>query len=334
MRRDQGSRKRLFASPQPSSDGVLGSRDCLPAPTGGVTYPYGSPKRVGREVQTGRVTPRTIAAPSADSEASAYAFLSATFSQVDGWRRSPIRLPDPGSELDIDDQQWQRMPASQLAKVGLDVATDHLWAIKTLIEARQLLTFAYRSVLRTALVGATQTVWLLAPEDRATRVKRARTLVAELYHRHGAYLDQLLKINDNDKITIRNTRLVREFVHARASQIARIREDAGEKAKWNDTDAIRNAATAAFAAQPNAAQLVEETMCEWMAGSGAAHGLVWPLLGSAGTSSHGQPDEHGRTVIEAHGSLLRIQNAYMAAFRMAEYGWQLLDERSSNTGTS
>lgn len=65
------------------------------------------------------------------------------------------------------------MPPSQLAKVVLDVSTDHLWTIQSLIKARQLQTFAFRSLLRTALVGATQTVWLLAPEDRAMRTTRA-----------------------------------------------------------------------------------------------------------------------------------------------------------------
>jgi hypothetical protein len=44
------------------------------------------------------------------------------------------------------------MALSQLAKAGLDVAAEHLFAIRTLIEAGQVLLIASRSILRTALV--------------------------------------------------------------------------------------------------------------------------------------------------------------------------------------
>lgn len=47
------------------------------------------------------------------------------------------------------------MALSQLAKAGRDVAVEHLFAIRTLIEAEQVLPIAFRSILRTALVGST-----------------------------------------------------------------------------------------------------------------------------------------------------------------------------------
>ncbi len=162
-------------------------------------------------------------------------------------------------------------------------------------------------------------------------MRRARVLLEEGYQHHLAYLDELTQVDDPDDTTRRSTQLVRGAVRERLDQIRPIRAEAGEKAKWSDTQAIKEAAQATFRNQPNAEQLVIETLLEWKAGSGAAHGFVWSLLGSAGTTGHGTPDRHGRVVIEADGSLLRVANAYMVAFHTAAHGWALLNKRGSKS---
>jgi hypothetical protein len=263
-----------------------------------------------------------------DTEEAADRRIRATFGQVDLWRRTPLFVPIVGAELRADDAEWPYLATSQLAKVGLDVAAEHLHVIQVLVEAGQILPFSYRSVLRTALVGATQTVWLLAPDRVEDRATRTRTLVAEMYRRHGQYLGALLELDDlQHQPRHANTQIVYDHVVKRAGQMGTIRTLADEKAAWNDTQAIEEAAQFAFADQPNHEQLVKESLTEWMAGSGTSHGLVWPMFGTAGTTAQTTPDADGRVVIEATGSLMRVENAYMLAYQMTKVGWRLLRRR-------
>lgn len=264
----------------------------------------------------------------ARAESQAERRIRDTFEQVRVWHRTPLFEPNVGAELRPDDEEWPYLATSQLSKSGLDVAAEHLFAVITLIDAQQVLPLAFRSILRTALVGSTQAVWLLAPDDRSERTKRLRTLVAEMYHRHEPYLDGLLTLNElMGEPPHRNTMKVRDHVRERAEQMRMLRTLAQERAKWNDTDAIEKAARAAFSTQANVEVLVQEALLEWKAGSGVSHGLVWPLLGSAGTRTTGPVDKHGRRVIEARGSLVRVENAYKLAYWMTDAGWKLLRRR-------
>lgn len=264
----------------------------------------------------------------AGDESAAEARLRETFDQVRLWHRTPLFEPSIGAELRLDDEEWPFLATSQLSKSGLDVAAEHLFVIVNLIDAGQIMPFAFRSILRTALVGSTQAVWLLAPDDRAERATRLRVLVAEMYRRHEPYLDGLLTLNQlMGEPPHADTAMVRAHVRDRAEQVRMLRALAEERGRWNDTDAIEKAAQAAFANKPNVDVLVHEALLEWKAGSGVSHGLVWPLLGSAGTRGVGAVDAHGRRVIEARGSLLRVENAYRLAYGMTDAGWTLLRRR-------
>lgn len=250
------------------------------------------------------------------SEADAERRIRDTFGQVVTWHRAPLFQPNVGAELRVDDDEWPHMAASQLAKVGLDVAAEHLFTIKTLIESDQILPLAFRSILRTALVGATQAVWLLAPDAQAERSRRHRVLMTEMYRRHGQYLESLLMLNDlQGEPRDQNTQLVSNHVAKRGAEMGTIRTQAQENAAWKDTDAIETAARAVWAHEPNVDQLVHEARLEWMAGSGASHGLVWPMFGTPGTSAHGPADKQGRVVVEAAGSYLRSSTPIYSSTR-------------------
>jgi hypothetical protein len=301
-------------------------------------------------------------------EAEAERRIRETFDQVEVWHRAPLFTPLLGAQLRADDDEWPHLALSQLAKAGLDVAAEHLFTIRTLVEAGQVLPIAFRSILRTALVGSTQAVWLLESDDLEERTRRHRVLVNEMYRRHGAYLKALLKSDDHSDvvahentiklhthITKRHSQIgtLRTFadetqqaaraafikdpnvttwtrmatVRERHSQIGTLRTFADETETWEDTRAIEQAARAAFIKDPNVDQLVLEARLEWMAGSGAAHGLVWPLFGTAGTRVLGPADKQGRAVIEAGGSYARVLNAYLLAYWMTAAGWKLLRRR-------
>ena len=217
-----------------------------------------------------------------------------TFDQVEVWHRAPLFTPLVGAQLRADDDEWSHLALSQLAKAGLDVAAEHLFAIRTLVEAGQVLPIAFRSVLRTALVGSTQAVWLLQSDDLEERTRRHRVLVNEMYRRHSAYLKTLLKSNDHSEVKAhQNTIDLYAHITKRHNQIETLRTFADETETWEDTRAIEQAARAAFIHNPNVDQLVLEARLEWMAGSGAAHGLVWPLFGTAGTRSSARRTNRG-----------------------------------------
>ena len=59
--------------------------------------------------------------------------IRSTFDQVKIWHRTPLFLPNVGSQLRADDDAWPYMSISQLSKVGLDVAAEHLYASRVLI---------------------------------------------------------------------------------------------------------------------------------------------------------------------------------------------------------
>lgn len=220
--------------------------------------------------QGGRLTllPQTVRV--ATDEVEAERRTRETFDQIGVWHLAPLFTPVVGAQFRADDEEWPHLALSQLAKAGLDVAAEHLFAIRTLVEAGQVLPFAFRSILRTALVGATQAVWLLESDDLEERTRRHRVLTNEMYRRHAAYLKALLRSDDpGDEEAHQNTVDLHAHITRRHEQIGTLRTFAGESETWEDTRVIEQAARAAFSNNPNVDQLVLEARLEWMAGSGA-----------------------------------------------------------------
>lgn len=169
---------------------------------------------------------------------------------------------------------------------------------------------------------------MLAPDRADERTRRHRVLMSIMYKRHGQYLSSLQHLtNLNGEPPDANTDLVHRHIQRRSHELEQLRTKRGEKTKWNDTEAIKEAARATWSRLPNADGLVQEALLEWQAGSGASHGLVWSTLGQSGTAPVTGPDAQGLAVTSAAGSYLRIINAYMLAFRLTERGWALLRRR-------
>ena len=106
-----------------------------------------------------------------------------TSDDLDRWRLRAHRVEEPerGSDLALDDEIFSRMAISQLARLCLLPAGEHLRLALDAIKAGQLYPSSHFTVLRGALVGASQAVWILAPEDRAVRRERGLTIVTEMY---------------------------------------------------------------------------------------------------------------------------------------------------------
>lgn len=177
--------------------------------------------------------------------------LRSTFPTLDEWGvdlESAI-VPGQGSPLAVDDTDWVPVPVSQVAVMGLGSARDHLQAVRVLIEAGQLFPGAQSTLIRGAIVGGAQAVWVLAPEDPATRIDRARMLAEHMHVEHRKYLDVLRRIPPEPNM---NTELVAEHVRHRQDELRALRRGDGQRASLNTTEMVKTAAFAAFS-DPNLA---------------------------------------------------------------------------------
>lgn len=259
-------------------------------------------------------------------EAAAATVIRETFSQLDTWHaiKGPF-LPGSGSELKGDDHDWPPMPISQVAWMGVTASLDHLLAVRWHLDPPKggtirLFAFAHFSLCRSALLGAAQAVWVLSPDSSAERIKRARTVVAYLQEQHLAYLKGL---QDWAPTPDANTDAVAAHVATRIGELVSKRLADGQKGALKATEVIREAAEATW----GVGDLSKEIVLAWRAGSGAAHALVWPLIGQQDTVQVSGPDVHGRAAFEAGGSFDRMASSYMAAYWMLDRAWELMRQR-------
>jgi hypothetical protein len=249
--------------------------------------------------------------------------IRATFPMLDSWGGALANsfVPTAGSELSIDDMDWPPVPVSQVAVMGLGSARDHLHAVRVHIDAGQLFPFAQSTLIRGALVGAAQAVWVLSPEDRDERIERGRCVAAHMYSEHRKYLDLLrgLALTPHEE-----TEAVAAHVQQRQATLNQMRALDGHKASLNTTDMVKEAALDAFGTQA----LANEALSSWRLTSGAAHGFAWPLLGQPDSLQSGVADKNGIAPFAAAGGIDRIANDYLCSYHLAKHGWSLLDARS------
>ncbi|MGA7133371.1 MAG: hypothetical protein WBZ15_13700 [Mycobacterium sp.] len=248
-----------------------------------------------------------------------------TFETIESWRQT-IRnafVPQQHSELWADDQDWPHFPTSTVAWVGLASTVDHLDAIKRHLQARVLFSFAHLTLCRSALIGAAQAVWILGPPDSHTRIKRSRTVTADMYRKHLKYIEGLQEQAETPHIgtdTVATT--LTELVH----DLGEKRNADGQRSDLDTTKMIEEAADLAFG-QP---KLTREAILCWRSSSGAAHGFFWQFFGTVGTAQTKLAGDDGLAEFQTGGSLERMSNGYLAAYQIARQGWALLNQRGSN----
>lgn len=100
----------------------------------------------------------------------------------------------------VFDSQWMTPvftwhPISEAARLSLITSGEHLRLARTALRARQVYPSAHFTVLRGALVGASQAVWILAEEDAAERQERGLTLINEMYCQLHKYYGEMATTN-------------------------------------------------------------------------------------------------------------------------------------------
>jgi hypothetical protein len=111
-----------------------------------------------------------------ESERAALTQMLDTAPDLDRWRIRAHRLevPERGSDLAIDAAIFPHMAISQLARMSLVLAGEHLRLALDAIQAKQLYPSSHFTVLRGVLVGASQAVWIRGPRLASPRCERVR----------------------------------------------------------------------------------------------------------------------------------------------------------------
>lgn len=254
-----------------------------------------------------------------ESERVALAQMLDAAPDLDRWRirAHSVEVPERGSDLAIDDEVFAHMAISQLARMSLVLAGEHLRLALDAIRARQLYPSSHFTVMRGALVGASQAVWILGPEDRDQRTERGLTVLAEMYNQMGKYYRFLAgtHLDDDDRARLDDQQT---WLRERQAGVAAVRTGF---ASLNLTDVVGAAADHVFAD----GRRQEAARRLWKEMSADAHVLGWSLFQR---STFESPDR--RTGVgegRAPGSPGHVAEPFVASHQLLKCGWSLFDRR-------
>lgn len=251
----------------------------------------------------------------ADRELLAHVFE--TQPNLERWRvrAHSVEEPEVGSDLALDDTIFPHMAISQLARMSLVLSGEHLRLALDALCAKQLYPSSHFTVLRGALVGACQGVWILSPEDREERRERGLAVLAEMHTQMAKYYNALAGLSREEQASLDDQK---NWLTDRRTGVAAVRTG---KAELNLTEVVRAAAEEVFASAGHQ----EGVRRLWREMSADAHVLGWSLFHR---SSFGPPDR--RTGIgegQASGSPSHVAEAFLASYRTLKHGWSLFDRR-------
>lgn len=213
-------------------------------------------------------------------------------------------VPKQGSPLALDDADWLLLPLSQHVWGGLAAVYDHFDIVRLTVEAQRLFPTGVYSLLRGALLGACQALWLIEPDDASERQERGRRYSEEWYLRRIQYQRELSPDLTPDAAA-RSGEQLRRF----DKDLAEIRRRRTTKAKFESTAIVRSAAAATF---PEAPSLQREVLSAWRRMGGDAHVLGWAMLTQ--DTQWGEKGEDGLTGAVVEVSPMVMANSYLGAW--------------------
>lgn len=243
---------------------------------------------------------------------------------LEGWRfrAQRMEIPQPDSELHGDNKVFRHHPISDAARLSLVSAGEHLRLAWTCLKAGELYPTAHFTPLRSALVAASQAVYVLGPDDPALRRSRGLAVIVESYLRLKQFHTECLKAPG---LTSHQEQQIQEQLVWLDSRIGGAKA-AGALGGINITDAVI----------PYAANLVYGTAPEkehsvkllWRQMSGDAHALMWAMI----LRSKLDPPQGGQQLSmgTVPGSSAAIAQPFEASFRILKRGWSLFDQRSES----
>jgi hypothetical protein len=236
---------------------------------------------------------------------------------LDRWRLRAHKVEEPerASELAVDDKVFPHMSISQLARMSLVLSGEHLRLTLDALNANQLYPSSHFTVLRGALVGASQGVWILCPDDRGERRERGLTVVTELYRELDKYYRSLSGLSSDDQEKLKDQQ---KWLSGRRAEVTAVRTT---RADLNLTDVIQESAENTFASAGHR----EAVRRLWREMSADAHVLGWSLFQR---SNFGPADRRsGIGEGKAPGSPGHVAEAFLASYKTLKHGWSLFDRR-------
>ena len=193
-----------------------------------------------------------------------------TYALIENWRQTfaALRLPYDTSPLARDDKTWPLYSVSTAAWTSMASAYDHLDLMRLTIESRRLFPTAQFSVLRGALVAASQAVWLLAPNASDERVARGLQVAAE-YYRHMR--KWAVEADESALIVSRTMLSIEEQIGSMNESIAAIKRISPKLPQLSLTESVIPEAAAAAFDDSHRSQALHW----WRTFGGDAHVLGW-----------------------------------------------------------
>lgn len=250
------------------------------------------------------------------------AAVEATFPDLQRWKeraaKTPSERPERGSQLEADDRVFTHFPISEAARLSLVASGEHLRLAADAVRAEQPYPSAHFTVLRGALVGAAQAVWVLSPDDGALRLERGLTVVAETYAQTSIFYNDLTKFTlsaeDRTRLTSQQ-----EWLKERRDQVAALRTGSAKLDLTNIV--IPNALDHTF----SSTERREHGRQLWRQMSADAHVLGWSMFQRA--SFGGSDRRTGLSDGRVTGSWADIAQPFVACHLMLKEGWSLFDRR-------
>lgn len=253
--------------------------------------------------------------------------IADTRQRVDGWvaRGRTLEEPRPGSDLADDDKTWPFLRASEIARLALVAASDHLQLVGESVDRKRLYASALHTPLRGALVGGATAVWVVAPDDAHERRQRALRIATEWYQHKADYDGMLLPVCPPE---LRH-RLTDEIGHS-------IKRGAECRLLWQSTDTltaterpkdtkvIHWVADTLYPGEPAKALRVK---AQWADMSGGTHAVGWQLLFHRTAPMTPTPDGLRKATVV--NEIEHLLEPYLVAYSVVRRGWLLFDQRCS-----
>lgn len=256
-----------------------------------------------------------IHVPSSDQEA--LKELAASYPELDEWRSrlSEPLMPGRDSTLAQDDLAWPYSPLSALAASKIASGVDHLQALRALAEAKSFHPTATYTLSRSALLAASEAVWLLAPAQAGTRQSRGLRSVERGYKEQLNYLREVAK---GQGVIWPAAALLRGHLELRLSGAAR---QAAEVKASGLSDATSIVRVAARLVQPDHPDWEHQAVAQWRSGSGSAHAHQYAALGHATRAVGPDPEATGLHVFQSGGSVVLAWERHYVAFETLRFAW-------------
>ncbi|GAB3162213.1 hypothetical protein GCM10027258_80880 [Amycolatopsis stemonae] len=249
--------------------------------------------------------------------------------ELEQWRqrqvRNPPEEPQRGSDLAEDDKVFPYQRISEMTRISLISAGEHLRLVWDALDRKNLYTTAQHTAVRGALVGAAQAVWITAPDDAATRQRRGHSVIAESYDQLRKYQRRTLDLADDLGNTAAQQQLVRDQIDWITGRLDALTAVQPALMKVNVADILRDIGPIVF---PGDTVRQGGLRLAWNTLSSDAHVLMWSIATRADFQAAGPADRAtGLSVGIAGGQLGDLAGWYDLTMNTLRRGWRLFDRR-------